>query len=222
VVHAFTPFTTAEVFTVLTPADTPPHLPFPPSSLIIAKVYDPKVHFRRHKSVGSQWTLAAETSAVFARTAPFNPSFRSTELPEEGDLVGWEEYYHQICEYTFRDESSAYDRLAPLQGTAIPRCFGVGTRSLVAEQRVLSPRVLLLEYIPDAISLRDIDPSVIPADSKLELGNFLIKTAHRFAEFGVVHTDVNPGNILFTPVACPTRAVIIDFGESGVRRDEDN
>ncbi|KAJ6472769.1 hypothetical protein C8R47DRAFT_1295639, partial [Mycena vitilis] len=151
-----------------------------------------------------------------------DPSFSSIDLPEEGDLVGWEEYYYQICEYTFRDESSAYDRIAPLQGTAIPRCFASGTRSLVAEQRIISPRVLLLEYIPDVISLRDIDPSAIPAASKLELGNSLIKTAHQFAEFGVVHTDVNVGNILFTPVACPTRAAIIDFGEAFVRRDEDN
>ncbi|KAJ7602412.1 hypothetical protein DFH06DRAFT_1350263 [Mycena polygramma] len=146
VVHAFTPFTTAEVFTVLTPADTPPHLPFPPSSLIIAKVYDPKVHFNHRKTRYSN--------------------------------------------------------------------TGSGTRSLTAEQRVLSPHVLLLEYIPDTISLRDIDPSVIPAEAKLDLGRSLISAAEEFGAFGVAHADVNPGNVLFTPAARPNGAVVIDFGEA--------
>ncbi|KAJ7655864.1 hypothetical protein DFH06DRAFT_1329296 [Mycena polygramma] len=176
VVHAFTPFTTAEVFTVLTPADTPPHLPFPPSSLIIAKVYDPKVHFNHRKTrIGVSWTLAAEP------------------LRQKEDLVGWEEYYYQI--------------------TGIINT-GSGTRSLTAEQRVLSPHVLLLEYIPDTISLRDIDPSVIPAEAKLDLGRSLISAAEEFGAFGVAHADVNPGNVLFTPAARPNGAVVIDFGEA--------
>ncbi|KAJ7220780.1 hypothetical protein GGX14DRAFT_432054, partial [Mycena pura] len=101
----------------------------------------------------------------------------------------------------FRSESSAYERLASRQGTTIPRCLGSGTCSLASERRAISPHVLLLEYIQDA----------------------LMQTARRFGELRVVHTDLNPGNILFAPAARPTRAVVIDFAESGVRgEDEDS
>ncbi|KAJ7227350.1 hypothetical protein GGX14DRAFT_419154, partial [Mycena pura] len=100
----------------------------------------------------------------------------------------------------FRSESSAYERLASLQGTTIPRCFGSGTRSWASEGRAISPHVLLLEYIPDA----------------------LMKTARRFGELGVVHIDLNPSNILFAPTTRPTRAVVIDFGESAVREEDED
>ncbi|KAJ7221682.1 hypothetical protein GGX14DRAFT_353219, partial [Mycena pura] len=105
-----------------------------------------------------------------------------------------------------------------LQGNTIPRCFGSGTRSLASERRAISPHVLLLEYIQDAKCLEDIDPSVVDRS----LGLALMKTARRFGELGVVHTDLNSSNILFAPAARPTRAVVIDFADSGVREEDED
>jgi len=48
----------------------------------------------------------------------------------------------------------------------------------------------------------------------------LIDTVDTFGPLGVVHDDLNPGNILFVPGDNPTRAVIIDFG-SAILREED-
>ncbi|KAJ7602931.1 hypothetical protein DFH06DRAFT_1488444 [Mycena polygramma] len=198
VVHEFTPFTTAAVFIALTPANTPPSLP--PSSQIIVKVFDPKVHFHRHKPPGVPWALAAETSAALARTAPFDPCFEESKLPNKGDLVGWEEYYYQTLHVNFRFESTAYARLATLQGEGIPRCFESGT------------------WPPSNVS------SVRRFSSWMDrlLALSLIKTVSKFGQLGVVHADLNPGNILFAPADRPSLAVIIDFGEACLREEDED
>ncbi|KAG5638935.1 hypothetical protein H0H81_008435 [Sphagnurus paluster] len=98
----------------------------------------------------------------------------------------------------------------------IPRCFATGR--LLLDERTISPRAILIEYLPDAKTLRDVEPSVVD----LALAQSLVQTARAFADLGVVHTDLNLGNILFVPGTRPTRAIIIDFAESGVREDEDD
>ena len=62
-----------------------------------------------------------------------------------------------------------------------------------------------------------INPKVIP----LSLLQPLLDAVDNFGAFGVVHTDLNPGNIIFSPGYQPARAAIIDFGEAGVREEED-
>ncbi|KAG5649660.1 hypothetical protein H0H81_002661 [Sphagnurus paluster] len=87
--------------------------------------------------------------------------------------------------------------------------------TLALEGRAIVPHVVLLEYLPDAKTLRDVDPAVVG----LPLIESLIATARAFGKLGVVPTDFNPGNILFVP-GIRTHAVVIDFADSGARRDE--
>ena len=83
--------------------------------------------------------------------------------------------------------------------------------------RASSPHVLFLEFLPDAESLALVDPKVVP----LSLLHPLLDAVDEFGAFGVVHNDLNLGNIIFSPRYQPTRAAIIDFGEAGVREEED-
>ena len=43
----------------------------------------------------------------------------------------------------------------------------------------------------------------------------------RIPDHGVIHNDINPNNILFTPASCPNRVVVIDFGQALFRDEED-
>jgi RIO-like serine/threonine protein kinase len=50
----------------------------------------------------------------------------------------------------------------------------------------------------------------------------LLHTVGKFGRLGVTHTDLNPGNTLFSPGDRPTRTVVIDFGECALRREEED
>ena len=99
-----------------------------------------------------------------------------------------------------------------LQGSAVLQCYGTG--SLQLSDRAISPHVLFLEFLQDAESLALVNPNVVP----LSLPQPLLDAVDEFGALGVVHTDLNPGNIVFSPGYQPTRAAIIDFG---VREGED-
>jgi len=49
-----------------------------------------------------------------------------------------------------------------------------------------------------------------------------LDTVKRIRELGVLHNDFSLGNILFTFDGRSTRAVIIDFADSGMREDKDD
>ncbi|KAG5638934.1 hypothetical protein H0H81_008434 [Sphagnurus paluster] len=139
------------------------------------------------------WTLTAETAASEKRTAPWDPNFQPTPWPDEEDAPGWEEWYYQHAELHYRNEVAGYAHLIAMQGAAIPRFFAAGRLPLA--QCPISPRVVLIEYLPDARTLRDVDPSAV----ELSLAQSLLATARSFAELGFVHADLNLGNILFVP-----------------------
>ncbi|KAF8070038.1 hypothetical protein FPV67DRAFT_1485947 [Lyophyllum atratum] len=212
VVQAFTPFTTSQVLLVHTNS-----LPLLPASFVVLKVYDPRfceARIRGKGVTGQPWTYTAEAIAAKNRTAQWDPDYEPGVWPDEHDAVGWEEWHYQNAELQFRSEVAAYDRLKSLQGGAIPRCFATGTLPLA--QRAIAPRVLFLEYLSDAKTLEEVDPRVVG----LPLAQSLVAAAGAFGPLGVVHTDLNPGNILFVPGGRPTRAVVIDFANSGVREEE--
>ncbi|KAG5635582.1 hypothetical protein H0H81_010728 [Sphagnurus paluster] len=175
VVEAFTPFTI---------------LPIPPNTpLAVLKVYDPR--FFSHHTVllirpARPWTHTAEAAARSKRTAPWDPAFNPAfNITEDDDAPVWDEWYYQNAALHFRSEVAAYARLAPLQDTgAVLHCYAAGT--LVLEGRAIRPHVLLLEYLPDAKTLCDVDPAVVG----LPLMQSLVATAQAFGGLGVVHTDL--------------------------------
>ena len=203
VVEPFTPFTMSQVLLVLMN-----NLP------IVVKVYDPRFLDHRkasRRSLARPWNFDIEIETI-RRTTP-DPNFEFALHPGDDDRVGWEIWYYQQMECAFRNEVESYKRLHQLQGHGVPLCLGSGTLNLPG--RALSPHVLLLEYIPDAISLQNIivrpDQSVIAS---------LLRTVNAFAAMDVSHNDINSSNVIFSPSNYPTRAVIIDFGHSYLRDDE--
>ncbi|KIL59575.1 hypothetical protein M378DRAFT_169078 [Amanita muscaria Koide BX008] len=217
--RAFTPFSMGQAILVeLDPGNDSSVLYLPQT--FILKVFDPKF-FSHRLPKGSRparpWTLEAETTAAAARKEQNrgrDPDFEPWRIPEDDDAPGWEEWYYQNAELQYHAEISAYDRLKVLQVTTLVHYYGSGLLQL--SQRSIAPHALLLEYIPDAKTLDQVDPKVVSAN----LLHSLLETTEQFGRLGIVHSDITPGNILLSPGNRPLRAVIIDFGESGIREDE--
>ncbi|KAG1781134.1 hypothetical protein EV702DRAFT_645537 [Suillus placidus] len=73
--------------------------------------------------------------------------FQSERESFDGSL--WEENYYSEYEKSFAREVEAYRRLGHLQGSTIPRLYGLGrVVSGHGEGRAISPKVLFMEYIP--------------------------------------------------------------------------
>ena len=223
VIRAFTPFTMSQVILVERSGeiekDNNSHSCRLLPKTFLAKIYDPR--FISHRLAqpwrpARPWSVEAENKAAAARRQPRDPDFKPWNRPESGDLPGCEEFYFQISEGQYHSEVTSYEYLQVLQGSAIPRCYGTG--SLRLSDRAISPHVLFLEFLPDAESLALVNPKVV----SLSLLQSLLDAADKFGPLGVVHTDLNPGNIIFSPGYQPTRAAIIDFGEAGVREEEDD
>jgi hypothetical protein len=161
------------------PIDDPSALKLPPK--FILKVYDPRFYPYRLRRANKPWSYAAETEAAAKRPARRNPEFDECNTPEIGDAVRWEEFFYQLSEEHFYYESSAYVRLASLQGTVIPRYFGAG--ELRFKGRAISPHVIMLEYIPDACRLDAVDPNSVTLDAVQSL----IDAAQKIDALGVSH-----------------------------------
>ena len=227
VIKPFTPFTISQVL-LCQPAKfidessypTPIQLP----DTFIVKVYDPKYMDNRlpFKSRPARpWSLEAEQAAATRREGKGcsgrDASYNLADWPEEEeDKTGWEEWYFQSAEDQYYHESGAYKHLESIQGTTVPRCYGYGTLDL--PERAIFPHVLVIEYISDAETLEKVDPACV----SLELAQSLVNGIKEVNRLGVVHTDLNPGNILFSPRDQPTRAVVVDFGHAGLREEEED
>jgi len=118
VIFPFTPFCMSQVLLVK-PIGDPNALKLPPK--FILKVYDPRFYPYRLRTANKPWSYAAETEAAEKRPARRNPEFDECNTPKTDDAVSWEEFFYQFSEEQFYYESSAYIRLAPLQGKVIPR-----------------------------------------------------------------------------------------------------
>ena len=96
----------------------------------------------------------------------------------------------------------------------IPRLILTGAW-VPPDKRGFHPLAVVLEYIPNAVSLEDIDPEALACAP--EVYKEVVRAVDSFAGLGVVHTDMIPRNVLFTPPDRPERGVVIDFGCAGIR-----
>ncbi|TDL17496.1 hypothetical protein BD410DRAFT_696376, partial [Rickenella mellea] len=215
IVKVFTPFSRSQVALVRTTEglrDLPP--------LFIIKTFDPRFYVTRFNRKGVNvwpWSLQAEADAEALRRRG-TPKQWQYDLPDKGDLVGWEQYCYQRMDYDFSNEVKAYDRLQHFQGDHIPSFYGEAELVTTDVKRAIVPRTLLIEYIPDALPIHKINKELItPTLAKSFLT--LIKSFHAC---GVVHNDLHRGNILVAGGSKndQTRAVFIDFGEACLREDE--
>ena len=230
IVRVFTPFTYSQVVVVrLNHAHTFGQIRLPENFLLVAKIYDVRFikerdgifnkRFRKQVEIPHPWSYELEVSAAQRRQNfsylnsddyPKRPSYS-----EENPIV-WENWIFHLTEVKFRDEVDAYRLCKSLQGHGIPRFYASGTldHSNYSTQRAVTIRATFLEYIQDAKTLDDADPvSITPP-----IVTSVIATVKSFHPLGVVHGDLNGGNILIS--SNPPRGTIIDFGVGGVRRSE--
>ena len=217
----FAPFTKAVVLLARSPELGP--------NPVIIKIYDPRFLDERLLDTPTcpprPWSLELERAADAIWDEPFNESDIWEDEPEDAEgraarAARWEKHYRKLSTDCFETERDAYDRLLPLQGSAIPRLLATGT-IIPPDDRAIWPPAVVIEYIPDAVSLCDVPVELVTP----ELCATLLRIVGSFGSYGVVHTDMNWNNVLFTPREQPTRVVVIDFGCGGVRtedQDEDD
>ena len=230
IVHVFTPFTYSQVVVVrMNHAHTLGQIRLPENFLLVAKIYDVRFIkerdgiysklFRKQVEKPHPWSYELEASAAQKRQ---NFSYlNSDDYPkrpdyDEEDPMVWENWIFHLTEVKFRDEVDAYRLCKSLQGRGIPRFYASGTldRSNYSTRRAVTIRANFLEYIRDAKTLDDAYPvSITPP-----IVTSLIALVKSFHPLGVVHGDLNNGNILIS--SNPPRGTIIDFGVGGVRRSE--
>lgn len=150
---------------------------------------------------------------------PFHERYLYEE-PEDGSkgpgiIVQWEKHFRMLSTGCFKDERDVYDRLLVLQGSAIPRLLLTAT-VIPPDERAFQPPALIIEYIPDAVSLCDVPVDLVTP----ELCATLLHLVDSFAGLGVVHGDMNWNNVLFVPSKRPTHVVVIDFGCGAVREED--
>lgn len=107
-------------------------------------------------------------------------------------------------------EVTGYSRLAPLQGSSVPSFYGHGSVDLshTTPRRAIPP-VVLVEYIDNAITLKDVDARLLTRP----IITSLVDTVQRLGELLVCHSDPNYRNYLLAPADRPTRAGVIDFAD---------
>ncbi|KDQ62941.1 hypothetical protein JAAARDRAFT_693902, partial [Jaapia argillacea MUCL 33604] len=222
VIHPITPFTTSQVVVCRFDAEHNPTTS--PSSLAVLKVYDPRFFIDRYPtrlSLQHPWSYEAEAAAASTRQSQYLTvtSGECPECPSYNDSpAAWEEFYFRHAEYAFQAEVKAYDMLSNWQGRTILYYLSSGALSVAtpSSPRTIIPRILFLKYLPDVVTLNDIDPQRITRP----LLRSLFETAEAFASLGLIHTDLHGGNILLMPGEHLVHACIIDFGCSFVCQEE--
>ncbi|KAM5545663.1 hypothetical protein V8D89_000701 [Ganoderma adspersum] len=212
----FAPFTKAVVLLTCAPELGP--------NPVIIKIYDPRFLDERlvdHPLCPARpWSLEAERAADAIWDEPFNRDDLYEDEPEDAEgraalTALWEKHFRSLSSNSFKAECEVYDRLCPLQGSAIPSLLTTGI-VIPPDERAIQPQAIVIEYIPDAVGLCDVPVDLVTP----ELCAILFRTVDSFAGLGVVHADVNWNNILFTPSDRPTRVVVIDFGCGGIRTED--
>ena len=121
-----------------------------------------------------------------------------------------------------KNEVDVYTQLLSFQGTVIPKFYGSGKLLFPPNTRSIEPPAVLIEYIHGTTlsaylaakrSLANIPPAIFHS---------LFDSMSKFKALGVYHGDPQTTNILLSPPETPTRAILIDFGEAGVREYDES
>ncbi|KAI0804720.1 hypothetical protein BC629DRAFT_1437977 [Irpex lacteus] len=214
IVHVFHPFTKSVTLRVCSQQLG--------SEDVILKIYDPRfTDERRYRKPYKPWNSATETLAsTMYEPGHYVDKGRYDDSPDPEDLAGvaardalWEACYRDTVFESYENECRAYRELIELQGTAIPRFLFSGTihPNPDDERRAIEVPAIVLEYIPDAVSMAKLPEDALTVDLCVQL----VKAVDKFPRYGVIHDDLHLENILFTP----RRVVIIDFGCAGFKEE---
>ena len=191
VVRALTPFTVAQILMVR--ESTGNHYG---GEEILMKIYDSR--FMKDRS--TPWSPELEAQGVESRKDWRMPAvFTPHDVPSSAErqtLLKKENYIFFHALFHCYNEVRAYTLLKPLQGRGIPTLWGHGKLSSETMRADLAPRyinpsVLLIEYIPNALTLENADPTMIRPD----LIRPLLNTVDSFQKFYVIHADPMPETI---------------------------
>ena len=201
------------------------------SEQVVIKIYDPRYLDERFETPplpSYPWIFSNEHAAAMAR--PQNAELSEEELdkiysdsPE--DLSGedltthyllWEEKFYRLMMESYNAEHKAYKHLKDLQGSVIPHLIMAG-QFLPPDERAIQPPALVLQHIP-SVNLYDVSYAAITPAIRTQL----ISAIESFPSYGVVHNDITPTNICFTPPEQPVRAIVIDFGYSMMREEAED
>ncbi|KAI4519416.1 hypothetical protein K525DRAFT_241304 [Schizophyllum commune Loenen D] len=190
---------------------------------VVLKIYDPRFFDERNGVPPNKhwegkpshpWSLAAERAAP--ATIPYDQYeiFSPGDPPAADDAEGQlayaalhEAHYRRLMTDSFAVEHAAYEHLQHLQGTTLPRLLASG-RTIPPDERAFIPPAIALEYIAGP-RLRDAPLDALTPD----VCTALVRAVDSFAAHGVIHDDFSDKNIL----VAPSRAVVVDFGNAGVR-----
>ena len=233
IIKPFLPFTKSLVY--IARPETSSSNGFPPE--IILKIFDPRYDIGRIQPLSKLdhphlWTLKAETEAAQYRqeiaegkrtdvltTDPYCVYRKGKDKPAPFLL---EEKYHRYFMEMSKNEVDAYTQLLSFQGTVIPKFYGSGKLLFPPNTRSIEPPAVLIEYIHGTTlsaylaakrSLANIPPAIFHP---------LFDSMSKFKALGVYHGDPQTTNILLSPPETPTRAILIDFGEAGVREYDES
>jgi serine/threonine protein kinase len=226
IIHPFIPFTKSQVYLVR-PALEADKGRLPPE--VILKIYDPRYLDDRlpptpkSKRPIRYWSLEAETQAAERRKrveSSSAPDDFDEDLLYEDVVEPWlyEEHFYRLLKVCWESEVACLRKLEGFQGTVVPRLFESGsTVILPPATRAIEPFAVVMEYIPGR-TLQRLTPAEVNSIPP-SVFRPLVDAVSKFVENGAVHNDISANNILLSPVECPTRAVLIDFGCGAVRED---
>jgi hypothetical protein len=209
----------------------------------ILKIYDPRYMNDRTRPppYDRPWSLELEMAAAKRRDAVARGEHvdgPDTDAEDDDGIqsnkdksvtyearVLFEEKVYGFAISAFESEHAAYERLHALQGDGVARFYASGTVRLPSPDkshpRPIQPPFILIEYLPGP-DMNTVDATLVSRG----LARRLLHTLHYIQSHGVVHSDLHQSNIIFThaitqpsppPYTPFSRAVVIDFGQAGIR-----
>lgn len=225
VMKCFKPSTSAVVLLVRRLSDSQP---------FILKLADRRLGYRYNWDVDIPWTSTVEAHlrhAVHDIQLGVTPNWfeivQDTSHPQRPGKDEWEDWMWEIFTWTSKmndhdTELSAYRLLHRLQGSCIPRLYGVVHLSITSYPTPLHPitdivQGLALEYVPGT-NMEDLTPGINVSRQKAEAVSSRVMDAFRIiqAENCVIHNDLHIGNVILRKE--DMSPVIIDFGRAIIRK----
>ena len=179
----------------------------------VLKLYDRRylTNTRKHGANGRPWDSCKEREyrrylAAVADGSVVSPNFDEVADDRELSEGEFEAYLQHLADDMFRAETATYDRLLPLQGKDIPKCYARvewRTRLPVAGSSAVTETIrgVLLEYIP-GLSLRNLVQTwtkrqpALPRTVLAEICDRAVAVIDRTSNFDVLNEDVRMDNFI--------------------------
>lgn len=209
---------------------------------VFLKLYDWRFATQlRDEGVTEPWTeeLGNEYAKMVMRDEvnDFFKKLSDEDFYEETD-EGWDDgqneasLAHEMLTM-YRAETSVYERLSDIQGQMVPQFLGAveiditpdGITPNEQQRQHFQIKGILLEYIP-GFSLSDL-VSNVPPEACQGIVDQAIRVVHALSDRDVLNQDVRPTNFIVSRSggngqAMEFRIVMIDFGQSRLRREDES